>query len=127
MRKAFLLVVLCLTIACGSSPASPSPATEDISGTWAGFDAVRNAQITMSLSENAAVVNGTWTVSDATHGGTLSGSKTNSNVSVNFLGNNSTCSLSFTGTLTSLTAMSGTIVGQTCTNNGGSSITFNKQ
>jgi len=83
--------------------------------------------MTMSIAQNAASLSGTWTVSSAGHGGTLSGTKSGANVSISFTGNTSTCSLSFTGTLSALTTLPGTIVGLTCNNNGGSSITFSKQ
>src|SRR5690242_19922822 len=106
---ALLIVAFIASIGCGSSPTTPSSA--DVSGTWGGFDSARSSEITMSLAQNGTGLNGTWSVSSPGHGGTLSGSKNGANVSLNLLGNATTCSLSFTGTLSNLTTLAGTIAG----------------
>jgi hypothetical protein len=83
-------------------------------------------QITMSLSQNGSALSGTWAISNFALADPLSGTKTESNVSITFLEPAISCSLSFTGTLSSLTALSGTIVNNNCFS-GGSPMTFTKQ
>lgn len=127
IRRFLVAVVVGLSLTVAACSSSTSPSNENIQGTWNGFDSVLSTQITMTLSQNGSSLGGTWTISGASHGGTISGTKNGSSVTITLVGNATTCSLNYTGTLSSLTAMSGTVVGQDCINNGGAAITFNKQ
>jgi hypothetical protein len=128
MRYLCVLLFVGLSVsACGGSNVAPTtPGNENMSGTWAGFSVARVSTFSASLAQNGSSITGTWS-SDGGHGGQVSGSKTDTNVSLNFVGNNTSCSLTFTGTMSSLTALPGTLTGINCVNNAGGPLTLTKQ
>ena|SRR5260221_381244 len=124
MRTLLAVVVVALGVsACGSSPVTPSG--ENMSGTWQGYSAARNSNLTVTLAQTGSTLSGKW-VDNTTHGGTITGTKLDVNVNITLVGNATTCNLSFTGTLSSLTSLTGTLVGQNCVSNVGGGMTFTK-
>lgn len=123
--KHFVLAALVFSsMACGGS--SPiTPGNENISGSWAGFSNERLTSLHLAIAHNGSSLGGTWT-DDFSHGGTISGSKTDATVRLTLTGNATSCSLSYTGGLSSLSSISGTIVGLNCNSNVGGALILTK-
>lgn len=123
MKYLLVATLALLVAACGATPTSTTNA--DISGSWAGFSNDRLTSLHLSIAQNQSSLGGTWT-DDFGHGGTISGSKTDANVRFTLVGNATSCSLSYTGGLSSLSSISGTVVGLNCASNVGGALILTK-
>lgn len=84
MTRAFAMVLLCVTAACGDGVMlSPTPTLPNISGTWSGTGTSRTGGtpltirtvISQGAGESNALLSGTWSMSsaDGQSSGSLSG------------------------------------------------------
>jgi hypothetical protein len=120
----FVLAAALIAVNCGGGPSSPSEV--NIGGTWTGFSTNRATNFTLTFSQTGSSLSGTW-ADNTGHGGTITGSKNGDSVSITLAGNANSCSLSYTGTVgSSLTTMSGTLVGLNCVVNAGGALTLTK-
>jgi hypothetical protein len=78
-----------------------------------------------NVLQTGSSLNGTWS-DNFTHGGSITGSKNGTNVNITLNGNASSCSVSYTGTVDTLTQINGTLAGIDCVINTGGQFTLTK-
>lgn len=132
--KYILLVVAVLSLsACGSSPVTPS--SEDMSGTWSGTQNTTLGQntVSVSVSQSGSSLRGTWSSlfpssPNNNNGGQFTGTKSGASVSLTLTPSVPTnCPFTFTGTLTTVSNMSGTFAAFSCTVSNSGTLSLNKQ
>lgn len=118
MRRALLMLGICLFAACSSSPSAPStPPPASVAGNWSGtWQATQTTggpyliAYVMNLNQSGSTVSGTWSTAQAN--GTVSGATTSTSFSGTLTWNGSSVGgTACTGSL----AVSGSAGGQTVT------------
>jgi hypothetical protein len=127
-------ILLLGAIGCSSSPAAPTPSSEDISGTWSGSILTTNGlnTISMTFAESGASLSGSWSSlfpsnTAVNSGGQLTGSKNGANVAVTLTPSNPlNCPYTFNATVGTLTSMAGTFAAFNCTVSSSGQLTLTK-